>query len=57
LFQLGTAQPAPQGPILFPQPLLIDQQGKTFFKTELVRLGGFQLSAEGIGHPVHFHGV
>src|ERR1700723_1120725 len=52
-----SAQTAPQGPILFPQPLLIDQKGKTFFETELVRLGSFQLSAEGIVHPVHFHGV
>src|SRR6266853_3735712 len=55
--QLGNAQAAPQSPILFPQPLVIDQQSETFFKTELVGLGGFQLSAEGIRHPVQFHGV
>ena len=43
LFQLGRAQATPQGPcpILFPQPLVIDQQGEALFETELVRLGDF----------------
>jgi len=46
-----------QRPVFFPEPLPIDQQGKTFFETQLVQLGGFQLSTEGIGHAVQFHGV
>jgi hypothetical protein len=47
LFQLGRARRRPQVPILFPQPLVIDQQGKALFNTESVRLGGFELRAEG----------
>jgi hypothetical protein len=35
---------------------LIDEQSKTFFKTELVRVGGFHLRTEGIGQTVQFHG-
>ena len=56
-FQVGGSQTPCQRPILFPQPLLIDQQGKAFFEAELAGFGGFQLSAEGVGDSVQFHGV
>jgi hypothetical protein len=45
LFQLGTAQPGPQGPILFPQPRLIAQQGKTFFELSRCPRAGSQTLA------------
>jgi hypothetical protein len=57
LFQLGHLQATLQSPILLPQPLLIDQQPKTLFEAELMRLGSFELSSEGIGHTVEFHGL
>ena len=56
-FQVGGSQTPGQCAILFPQPLLIDQQRKAFFEAELAGVGGFQLCAEGVGHSVQFHGV
>ena len=57
LFQVGGPQTPGQSAILFPQPLLIDEHGKAFFKAELTGFGGFQLRAEGVGDSVQFHGV
>src|ERR1041384_3897134 len=46
-----------QGAVLFPKPLVIDEQREAFFEAELTGFGGFQLSAEGIGDSVQFHRV
>jgi len=46
-----------QGAIFLPQPLLIHQQPKAFFKAELAGFGGFQLRAEGVDEAVQFHGM
>jgi hypothetical protein len=43
--------------VLFPEPLLVDEQAKALLKGELTHVGVFQLSAEGVGHSVQFHGV
>src|SRR4030081_2467896 len=43
--------------VLLPQPLLIDEHAHALFEAELAHIGGFQLSAEGVGHSVQFHGV
>ena len=53
--QPGILEPAGEGFILTPCPLLIDQQGNAFFKTELPHFGIFRLSAERIGHTGKFH--
>jgi hypothetical protein len=56
-FQAGRAKTVGQCAILFPQPLLVDEQTKALLESELAHVGVFQLSAEGIGHPVQFHRV
>src|SRR5712691_1501275 len=55
--QVSRSQTTCQSTVLFPEPLLIDQQSQAFLKAELARIRGFQLSAEGIRHSVQFHGV
>src|SRR5580698_5911855 len=57
LLQAGRPQTVRQSAVLFPEPLLIDEQAKAFFETELAHVGGLQLSAEGIRHSVQLHGV
>src|SRR5215475_166769 len=57
LFQVSGSQTARQGAVLFPQPLLIDDQREAFLEAELAGFGGFQLSAEGVGQSVQFHGM
>jgi hypothetical protein len=51
------AQAPRQGAVLFPDPLLIDQQRQAFFEAELSNFGSLQLSAEGVGKSVQFHGM
>src|SRR5260370_39291747 len=49
LFQAGGLQTASQGTVLFPQPLLIDQQGEALFKNEPAGAGVFQVRPECVG--------
>jgi len=55
--QVSGAEAPRQGAILFPQPLLVHQQGETFFEAELAGFGGFHLRTEGVGESVQFQGV
>src|SRR5204863_4288039 len=55
--QVGGWSAPCQCPVLFPKPLLIDEQREAFFEAEVAGVGGFQLSAEGVGNSVQFHGV
>ena len=55
--ELGILKAAGERLILAPCPLLIDEHGETFFKTEPARFGIFGLTADGIGHTRQFHGV
>ena len=57
LFQPGRLQTARQGAILFPEPLLIDEQGEALLEAELAGIGRLDLRAEGVRHSVQFHGV
>src|SRR5580692_5299816 len=57
LLQVSGSQASCQGPVLFPEPLLIHQQRKTFFEAELAGLCSFQLCAEGVRHPMQLHNV
>jgi len=57
LFQTSRLQTPRQCAILFPEPLLIDEQRIALLEAELARVGCLDLCAEGIGHSVQFHGV
>src|SRR3954452_8697044 len=57
LFHVGGSQTPRQRTILFPKPLLIDEQRKACFEAQMAGFRGFQLSAEGVGDSVQFHGV
>ncbi len=57
LFEPGGLQAASQSPVLFPEPLLIDEHGEAFLEAELAGIGGLDLRPEGVGHSVQFHGV
>jgi hypothetical protein len=48
---------ARQSAILFPEPLLIDEQGETLLEAKLTGIGRLDLRAEGVRHSVQFHGV
>ena len=57
-FQVGGSQTPFQGAVLFPKPLVINEQSKAFFEAELGDFGGFELRAEvlplgdGLGYAV-----
>src|SRR5712692_8865421 len=55
--QFGLGQPACEGPILPPVPLLIDQQSEPFLETQLGDPGLLRLGAKGLGHAVQAQGV
>jgi hypothetical protein len=55
--QAGRAKAVGECAVLFPQPLLVDEQAKALLEGELTHVGVFQLSAEGVGHSVQFHDV
>src|SRR6266704_1036226 len=55
--QAGRAKTMRECAVLFPQPLLVDEQAEALLEGKLAHVGVFQLSAEGIGHSVQFHGV
>ena len=55
--ELSTSQATGQGAVFFPDPLLVDQQAKPFFKAEAGDLGVFLLLAEGVRHAVELHRV
>src|SRR5579883_599698 len=50
-------KPSRQRAVLFPQPLLIDEQRKTLLESELACAGTFQLRPERLSHSVQFHRV
>jgi hypothetical protein len=52
---MSGAQAPCQSAVLFPQPLLIDQQCKALFEAEQAGFGGFQLCTEGVSDSVQFH--
>ena len=54
-FQLGGTQAPLQCAVLFPEPLLIDQQAESFFEAQLCGVSSFQLCSEGVCHAVQFH--
>ena len=55
LFQVGGSEAPRQSAVLFPEPLLIDDQGKAFFEAQLTGFGGFQLRTESVGESMQFH--
>jgi hypothetical protein len=57
LFQVSGSQAPRQGTVLFPQPLLIDDQRKAFLEAQLAGFSSFQLSTEGIRESVQFHSM
>ena len=46
LLQARRSQASRQGAVLFPKPLLIDEQREAFLEAELTGFGSFQLGAE-----------
>jgi hypothetical protein len=58
--ELGLGQPALQSVILFPVPLLIDQQGKPLLEAQLtnpVLLSSIGLRPKGFSHAIEAQGV
>src|SRR6476646_6889262 len=50
-------QPPGQSAVLFPQPLLIDEQRKALLESELACSSAFQLCPECFRHSVQFHRI
>ena len=57
VFDVRGAQPPRQSAILFPEPLLIDEQGETLLEAKLTGIGRLDLRAERVRHSVQLHGV
>ncbi len=58
--QFGLGQPALEGPVLSPIPLLVDQQGEPLLEAQLtdpVALSGVALRAKGLGHALQVQDV
>jgi hypothetical protein len=54
-FESRICHTADQGFVLPPVPLVIDEQGQSFFEAELADLGIFSLTANGFSHAEEFH--
>ena len=56
-FEASILKPASQGFVFPPDPLPIDQQGKSFFKAEPAHLRVFDLLLESFGHAGESQGM